>query len=61
MTKALKSFRLGAEMIRRGSDVSRLPARELKQLADRELVERPAAASEKPKPAARAKSGAKSE
>ena len=60
MTKALKSFRLGAEMIRRDADVSRLPARELKQLADRGLVERPAAPSEKPK-AAKTKCGAKAD
>lgn len=58
MTKALKPFRLGAENIRRGSDVSRLPLRELNQLADRGLVERPPADSKK-KAARRAKAGAK--
>ena len=38
MTKALKSFRLGTVMIRRGGDLSHLPATVLKDLGKRGLA-----------------------
>lgn len=49
MAKALKSFRLGTQMIRRGADLSHLTASELRDLAKRGLAPREAGAARPPK------------
>ncbi|SEM69086.1 hypothetical protein SAMN04515666_11928 [Bosea lupini] len=56
MPKALKSFRHGTEMIRRGASLDHLPAPVVRDLASRGLGERPEqkAAAKAGKPAAKA-------
>lgn len=49
MSKALKSFRLGTQMIRRGGDLSHLSAADLRDLAKRGLAPRDAGAVRPPK------------
>lgn len=51
MSKALKNFRLGAEMIRRGADLTHLSAPLLKDLAKRKLASK--AEGQVAKPASR--------
>lgn len=56
MPKALKSFRLGTEMIRRGASLDHLPAAVIRDLAARDLGEKPEQKLAAPsgKPAAKA-------
>jgi hypothetical protein len=56
MPKALKSFRHGTEMIRRGASLDHLSASALRDLAKRGLSEKPEqkAAAKAEKPAAKA-------
>lgn len=56
MPKALKSFRHGSEMIRRGASLDHLPASVVRDLAKRGLGEKPEqkAASKAEKPTAKA-------